>query len=125
MKTIGRILVILTAALLVASGTYALGHSNWVQQNFAGGRGDFRGRDGFGDGGGRLQLPPTFEDNRFERDGFGGQEGFPRDGGRLGSPFSLGSLFEFARTLVPIALVTIIVAFLMRRSKSTETAVEP
>ncbi|MCC6606186.1 MAG: hypothetical protein IT327_23470 [Anaerolineae bacterium] len=102
MKTVGRILAILLAVTAVAGATYALGQTSWFASQVASRGGD---RGGFerpeGEEFGELAGPGFGQDGRPERPEFG--DGRGRDGA---DGFNLFALAAFARTLVPIALVT-------------------
>jgi hypothetical protein len=108
MKTIGRILLILLAVTAVASLTYALGQTQFFsQQLFAGGRHE-DGRPAAGDFNG---SPPPFAQG--DRPGPG--EGFGLRGGERGRDgFNLFAAAEFARTLIPIMLITVAVVLLTK-----------
>lgn len=108
MKTVWRISIILLAITAVASLTYALGQTQFFsQQLFAGGRLE-DGRPAAGDFNG---SPPPFLQG--ERPGPG--EGFGLRGGERGrGSFNLFAAAEFARTLIPIMLITVAVIFITK-----------
>lgn len=118
MKTVGRILAILLAVTAVAGATYALGQTSWFAEQVAsrgGDRGGFERPDGeeFGE----LAGPGFGQDGRPERPEFGddgGSPGFEGRGREGAGGFNLFALAAFARTLVPIALVTTAVVLLTK-----------
>ncbi len=132
MKTIGRILVILLAITAVAWATYALGQTSWFAEQVAGRGGD---RDRIqlqdGDGSGEFGQPGFGQGGRPARPDFGGEGGTGFEGrGRDGaSGVNLFAVAEFARTLLPMALVITAVVLITKLTdswrKRRKTAVTP
>ncbi len=113
MKTIGRILVILLAITAVAAATYALGQTSWFAEQFASRAGD-RDRIQLQDGEGFGEAVAGFDrGGRPDRPGFDGEDaGFAGRGREEAGGFDLFAVAEFARILVPLALVlTAVVLF--------------
>lgn len=122
MKTIGRILAILLAITAVAGATYALGQTSWFAQQFAGGSGGDRDRIQLqdGDGSGEFGQPGFGQGGRPARSDFGGEggAGFEGRGHEGAGGFNVFALAEFARTLIPMALVITAVALLTKFTDS-------
>lgn len=133
MKTIGRILAILLAITAVAWATYALGQTSWFAEQFAGGGGGDRDRIQLQDGEGAGNFtPPGFgQGGRPARPDFGGEGegGFDGRGHDGAGGFNVFALSEFARTLIPMALVitavVLITKFGDKWRKRRKTAVAP
>lgn len=128
MKTIGRTLVILLAITAVAAATYALGQTSWFAEQFASRSGD-RDRIQLQDGDGIGEAAPGFDrGGRPGRTGSDGEgAGFAGRGREEVGGFDLFAVAEFARTLVPLALVLTAVVLLTklvdRWRKKRKTAV--
>ena len=135
MKTIGRILAILLAITAVAGATYALGQTSWFAQQFAGGGGGDRDRIQLqdGEGAGEFGQPGFGQGGRPARPDFGGEGGFEGRGHEEAGGFNLSGLSEFARTLIPMALVITAVVLITklgdtwrkRRKTAAATPSEP
>lgn len=103
MKTIGRIVVILVAVLIVAGGTWLIGYKMGSSQNVAfAERGQRGGFDFEGDrpvpGDGTVPNQGEFPDG----------QGFPnrgRDGDGERGGFNISGIAGFAQTLIPITLI--------------------
>ena len=104
MKTLFRILVILVAACVVIGVTYAIGQTEWAAE---------RAQSGFSHKPAEGSLSPEGVEHAEGR-------GVPREelgrhgGGREASPFSSSSLLSFAHTLIPMALVIVVVALVTK-----------
>lgn len=109
MKTVVRILAILVAITAVAWGTYALGQTSWFTQQFADGPGE---RDRISERDGEDVGQPGLGLGRGNRSESGGEfEGRGRD---RAAGFNLLGVTEFARTLLPMALVITAVVLLSK-----------
>lgn len=104
MKIIGRILLILLAAVVVSGVTYAF------SQTARGGRGSFEGRGEFrGEPG---QLPPDFDNRGTGQSGLPGNFERRARGGDFDREFGGLSLTIILRNLAMIAVIILVVQLL-------------